>query len=194
MKSFRTSIVVATAAFALSLAGVSRAEDDVSSKKGTTKTQSTTKTGTSSSTTDATAPTTGAAPTDTTMPATTPSTSTDTSSGTGSDSAYGTGYGTTQPYQNQPYQQTQQQPAQQEPVQTQTTYSTTTTTDGHTVYLMSMALEPGDYRLQGVSGMANAFPFLGGFFVPLLQDVHVPAQAIMYLGRVTAKLRPRKDG
>jgi hypothetical protein len=121
MKSFRTSIVVASAVAALSWSGLVRAEDDVNSKKGTTKSQSST----SSSTTDTDVPTTtdttGTAPSDTSTP-TTPSTSTDTSWGTGSDSAYGTGYGTTQP--TQPYQQAQQQPAQ---TQT-TTVSTTTTT------------------------------------------------------------------
>jgi hypothetical protein len=153
MRSFRTSVVVATAVAALSWSGLSRAEDDVSNKKGTTtKTQgtSTTKSGTSSpdtsgttgasgtsgqGTTGSASDTTGSSSDvhDTTSPSstpTTPSTSTDTTWGTGSDSAYGTGYGSTTATtpavpdtSSQQYQY--QQPAQ--PTQT-TTYSTTTTT------------------------------------------------------------------
>lgn len=143
MRSFRTSIFVATAVAALSWAGVSRAEDDVSNKKGTTKSQSTstTKSGSSaadssssstpstgSDSTSGTTGTTTTAPSDTTAPTTTPSTSTDSSWGTGSDSAHGTGYGSTYTTTPADTSAQQYQPAQQQPQQTQTTYSTTTTT------------------------------------------------------------------
>lgn len=63
---------------------------------------------------------------------------------------------------------------------------------GRTIYLARMALRPGQYRLMGVSGIANAFPFFGNFFVPLLLDISVKPHSITYIGRVTAKLRDRK--
>ncbi|MFT4190005.1 MAG: hypothetical protein QM617_00595 [Comamonas sp.] len=68
------------------------------------------------------------------------------------------------------------------------------TEDGRTVYLARMALEPGDYRLGDIAGMAKAFPFVGIFAVPLLMDFKVEPNSITYVGRVSAVLRPKQDG
>jgi hypothetical protein len=58
-----------------------------------------------------------------------------------------------------------------------------------------MALEPGPYKLAEISGQANAFPFYGvTFMVPLLLDFEVATHSVTYIGRVTAKLRPRQEG
>lgn len=63
--------------------------------------------------------------------------------------------------------------------------------NGDSVYLVRMALVPGEYRLMAVTGNANAFPFNGIFQVPMLLDFKVSPSAISYMGQVTAKLRPR---
>lgn len=65
---------------------------------------------------------------------------------------------------------------------------------GRTVYLARMALVPGQYRLGDITGDANAFPFISLFVVPLFLDFNVKPNSIAYVGRVTAKLRPRQDG
>jgi hypothetical protein len=70
----------------------------------------------------------------------------------------------------------------------------TVAADGHTVYLARMALDPGDYRLMAVFGMARAFPINGSFSVPLVTDFNVKPGSITYVGRVTAKLRSREPG
>lgn len=64
--------------------------------------------------------------------------------------------------------------------------------DGHDIYFLSMDLEPGQYKLSGISGNANAFPFNGFFFVPLLMDIEVQRNAVTYIGRLKAELRPRQ--
>jgi hypothetical protein len=66
--------------------------------------------------------------------------------------------------------------------------------NGHTIYMARMALEPGSYKLADISGQANAFPFYSIFMVPLLLDLEVTPHSITYIGRVTAKLRPRQEG
>ena len=63
---------------------------------------------------------------------------------------------------------------------------------GRDVYLLSVDLEPGQYKLTGITGDANAFPFHGFFFVPLLMDVSIQKNAVTYIGRVKAELRPRQ--
>lgn len=63
-----------------------------------------------------------------------------------------------------------------------------------TLYLIRVALGAGDYRVLDVNGMANAFPFVGSFIVPLVLDLKVKPGAVTYVGRVTAKLRDRKEG
>ncbi|NOT15837.1 MAG: hypothetical protein HOP21_09760 [Methylotenera sp.] len=60
-------------------------------------------------------------------------------------------------------------------------------------FYMRMALEPGEYTLHTILGNANAFPFNGFFNVPLLLKVTVPQNSIIYLGKIDAILRPRKE-
>ena len=64
-------------------------------------------------------------------------------------------------------------------------------TEKRTRYLASMALEPGPYKLESIYGLASLFPFLAQFSVPLHMDYSVPPGAIVYIGRITARLRPR---
>ncbi|SFN25260.1 hypothetical protein [Dokdonella immobilis] len=66
--------------------------------------------------------------------------------------------------------------------------------DGHAVYLSSMALAPGHYRIDGISGIANAFPFIGQFFIPVLAEFDVEAQSVSYLGHIAATMRERREG
>jgi hypothetical protein len=66
--------------------------------------------------------------------------------------------------------------------------------DGRSLFLTRMALEPGQYRLMAVTGSARAFPINGIFQVPLVTDFNVQSGSISYLGRISATLRPRKDG
>ncbi|HEU4652881.1 MAG TPA: hypothetical protein VFS47_02795 [Steroidobacteraceae bacterium] len=65
---------------------------------------------------------------------------------------------------------------------------------GHHVYLVRMAVKPGNYKLTTVSGLARAFPFNGFFDVPVLADLHVQPNTITYIGRVSASLRHREEG
>lgn len=64
--------------------------------------------------------------------------------------------------------------------------------NGSNIYILSMDLEPGKYKLRGISGHANAFPFLGTFFIPLHMDIQIQKNAVIYAGRVKAELRPRQ--
>lgn len=66
--------------------------------------------------------------------------------------------------------------------------------DGREVYLVRMALKPGRHRIMQVAGTAYAFPLLPTFAVPLLGDIDVPSNEVMYVGRVTAVLRSRAEG
>jgi hypothetical protein len=66
--------------------------------------------------------------------------------------------------------------------------------DGHTVYLISMAIAPGRYVLADIVGNASAFPVMGLFRVPLLVGFTAKPHSIIYLGHITAKLRHREDG
>ena len=66
--------------------------------------------------------------------------------------------------------------------------------NGHSVYLIRVALAPGDYKLGDVTGMARAFPINGVFVVPLGLDIKVKPNSVSYVGRVTAKLRDRVGG
>jgi hypothetical protein len=65
------------------------------------------------------------------------------------------------------------------------------TIDGHTIYFARMALEPGEWVVRGVTGQANAFPFVAMWFVPVHTAITVKPGTIAYLGRVTAALRKR---
>lgn len=66
--------------------------------------------------------------------------------------------------------------------------------DGRLVYLTSLALTPGRYQLEGISGIAAAFPFVGYFSIPILADFVVKKDSVRYAGRVGATLRERREG
>lgn len=63
--------------------------------------------------------------------------------------------------------------------------------NGRTLYLARMALAPGDYELTAIGGTVGAFPNNRLFSVPLLLQLAVKPGIVSYLGRVTARLRPR---
>ena len=65
---------------------------------------------------------------------------------------------------------------------------------GHNTYVLRMALAPGKYQIKGIFGNNGRFPFHGFFFIPLLMDIDVPANSIVYMGRLEAVLRPRQGG
>lgn len=64
----------------------------------------------------------------------------------------------------------------------------------HSIALARMALEPGHYKLNSISGNASAFPFNSLYDVPLVLDLNVKPNAITYVGRVSAHLRRRQEG
>jgi hypothetical protein len=66
--------------------------------------------------------------------------------------------------------------------------------EGHAVYYISMALSEGRHRIDGVSGVANAFPFVGRFYIPVLAEFEVAPNSVTYLGHLGATLRERREG
>jgi hypothetical protein len=72
--------------------------------------------------------------------------------------------------------------------------SDTTDVDGRTVYLTSIALSPGRYHFEGISGVAAAFPFVGQFFIPIVADFEVKPTRVSYVGHLKAVMRPRLEG
>ena len=64
----------------------------------------------------------------------------------------------------------------------------------HLVYLTSLALTPGRYQLEAISGIAAAFPFVGNFSIPILADFVVKKDSVRYAGHVGATLRERREG
>jgi hypothetical protein len=64
--------------------------------------------------------------------------------------------------------------------------------NGHTIYLVRVALVAGEYKLFDVTGSASAFPFNSIFVVPLNMDLNIAPNSVAYAGRITAKLRERK--
>ncbi|MGJ7488891.1 hypothetical protein [Variovorax sp. ZT4R33] len=63
----------------------------------------------------------------------------------------------------------------------------------HNIVLVRMALAPGQYVLADADGAVVTLPFAGSWFAPLGLAFEVPATSVVYLGRVAAELRPRKD-
>lgn len=61
----------------------------------------------------------------------------------------------------------------------------------HNKFLLRFALEPGQYEMSTVFGMANAFPIIASFQVPLLMQINVSPKSVTYVGRVNALMRPR---
>ncbi len=70
----------------------------------------------------------------------------------------------------------------------------TTETNGQLEYLASLALSPGRYHFEGISGIAAAFPFVGNFFIPVVSDFEVKPDSVSYLGHLKAIMRPRREG
>ncbi len=60
-------------------------------------------------------------------------------------------------------------------------------------YKLRMAIKPGRYQLLEIFGKTSAFPFNGFFMLPLFQEVTIPPNAVVYLGRINALMRPRVD-
>jgi hypothetical protein len=58
-------------------------------------------------------------------------------------------------------------------------------------FLLRFALEPGQYEMSTVFGMAKAFPVVATFQIPLLMKINVSPKSVTYVGRVNALLRPR---
>ncbi len=65
---------------------------------------------------------------------------------------------------------------------------------GQTIYLARLALVGGEYKLQSVSGIAGGFPVDASIMIPLAMHVKVRPNSVTYLGRVTARMRPRERG
>ena len=61
------------------------------------------------------------------------------------------------------------------------------------VVLLRMALEPGRHRLEYIGGTITGFMAAGMWSVPMSMEFEVPAQSVVYLGRISAHLRERKD-
>ncbi|MEO7935153.1 MAG: hypothetical protein ABIR27_02745 [Dokdonella sp.] len=70
----------------------------------------------------------------------------------------------------------------------------TTETNGQLEYLASLALSPGRYHFEGISGIAAAFPFVGNFFIPVVSDFEVKPNSVSYLGHLKAVMRTRREG
>jgi hypothetical protein len=66
--------------------------------------------------------------------------------------------------------------------------------DGRTIYLASIALSPGSYHFEGISGIAAAFPFVGQFFIPIVADLEVKPGSVSYVGHLAAIMRTRREG
>lgn len=66
--------------------------------------------------------------------------------------------------------------------------------NGRQLYLASLALSPGRYHLEGISGIAAAFPFVGNFFIPVVADFEVEEDSVSYFGHVAAIMRERREG
>ena len=60
--------------------------------------------------------------------------------------------------------------------------------------MVRMALEPGEYQLGQIWGMASAFPVHGYFSIPMTGSLKVAPKSVTYAGQIKAVMRPRKDG
>ena len=58
-------------------------------------------------------------------------------------------------------------------------------------FLIRIELPPGHYQLHSVVGRASAFPLNGFFNIPFLLETDLPANSVVYLGKIHANLRPR---
>lgn len=56
------------------------------------------------------------------------------------------------------------------------------------------ALKPGDYVLKGIGGVARKFPFTGFYLLPMETKFSINENEVIYLGRLRARTRARKEG
>jgi hypothetical protein len=61
-------------------------------------------------------------------------------------------------------------------------------------YLISIELEPGDYTLRDVGGVASSFLITGGFVFPVNGKFTLAPGTVTYIGHVTMVNRQKKDG
>lgn len=59
-------------------------------------------------------------------------------------------------------------------------------------YLLSFELDPGQHLLTSMTSQAMAFPFIGSFSTPLMQDILFERPGVYYIGHVQATVRERK--
>lgn len=60
-------------------------------------------------------------------------------------------------------------------------------------YLVSISLPPGRYKLREISGASGGFPVLGTFSIPVYTKFEMRPNTLVYLGRIEAVVRERKD-
>jgi hypothetical protein len=60
-------------------------------------------------------------------------------------------------------------------------------------YLVSISLPAGKYKLSRINGTGGVFPVRGNFVIPIFADFDLPSNKIVYLGRIEATLRERKN-
>ncbi|RST48725.1 hypothetical protein [Variovorax sp. MHTC-1] len=61
------------------------------------------------------------------------------------------------------------------------------------VALIRIALPPGKYSFAGAFGQIKKFPVNGTWHLPLGLAFELPERSVMYVGRISAELRPKKD-
>lgn len=62
-----------------------------------------------------------------------------------------------------------------------------------TVQFIAIKLQTGNYKLISLNGSARGGLFAGNFNVPIFQTLYVPIGKIMYLGRINATNRKRRN-
>ncbi len=60
-------------------------------------------------------------------------------------------------------------------------------------YLASISLAPGKYKLREIFGTSGTFPVRGFFGVPMYTPIELKPNKIVYLGRIEAVIRERKN-
>lgn len=65
--------------------------------------------------------------------------------------------------------------------------------DTHKTYLLSFELDPGRHLLASMTSQAMAFPFVGMFSTPLMQDMSFDQPGVYYIGHVQATVKERKE-
>lgn len=60
-------------------------------------------------------------------------------------------------------------------------------------YLIRIDLAPGKYKLSNIFGTSGIFPIRGTFSIPIYTDFDLKPKKVVYLGRIDAVVRERKD-